>query len=111
MGPDHPSDEHFASNAASDGDASSDREPPRKKTKRGGNMAKAVPKPRKAARGVIPTKPSPKKVGNLVKPSPKKAVLPSITSKKGGKRVKSSKPPGHTPQGQRIVARRSGCCI
>ncbi|KAF4044465.1 hypothetical protein GN244_ATG03173 [Phytophthora infestans] len=51
MGPDHPSDINFASNAASDGDASSDREPPRKKTKRGGNKAEAAPKPRKAARG------------------------------------------------------------
>ncbi|KAF4035940.1 hypothetical protein GN244_ATG12027 [Phytophthora infestans] len=51
MGPDHPSDEDFASNTASDGDASSDREPPRKKTKRGWNKAKAAPKSRKAARG------------------------------------------------------------
>ncbi|KAF4129873.1 hypothetical protein GN958_ATG20937 [Phytophthora infestans] len=49
--------------------ASSDREPPRKRTKRGGNKGKAAPKPRKAEvgiyfilrRGVIPTKPSPKK--------------------------------------------------
>ncbi|KAF4037978.1 hypothetical protein GN244_ATG09916 [Phytophthora infestans] len=72
MGPDHPSDEDFASNAASDGDASSNREPHRKKTKRGGNKTKVVPKPRKATRGVTPVKPSPKKVAKPVKPSPKK---------------------------------------
>ncbi|KAF4029852.1 hypothetical protein GN244_ATG18394 [Phytophthora infestans] len=74
--------------------ASSDREPPRKRTKRGGNKGKAAPKPRKAEvgiyfilrRGVIPTKPSPKKVGKPVKLSPKKTVLPSIARKKGGKR-------------------------
>ncbi|KAF4129871.1 hypothetical protein GN958_ATG20935 [Phytophthora infestans] len=92
--------------------ASSDREPPRKRTKRGGNKGKAAPKPRKAEvgiyfilrRGVIPTKPSPKKVGKPVKLSPKKTVLPSIARKKGGKRVKSSKSPGYTTQDQRIVA-------
>ncbi|KAF4136040.1 hypothetical protein GN958_ATG14786 [Phytophthora infestans] len=53
MGPDHASDEGFASNAASDGDASSDREPPQKKTKRGRNKAKAALKPRKAAREAL----------------------------------------------------------
>ncbi|KAI9987386.1 hypothetical protein PInf_023406 [Phytophthora infestans] len=53
MGPDHPSDEDFASNAASDGDASSNREPHRKKTKRGGNKTKVVPKPRKATREAV----------------------------------------------------------